>query len=182
MKKVYIILAEGFETIEALTPIDVMHRCGIEVVTLSISGSMIVKSSHGVTVEAGDVLGDKSLEDGDALILPGGYPGYVNLCNSKQVGALAKKYYESGKLLCAICGAPSLLALNEIALGKNITCHHSVINKMEGYNYTGNPVEEDGNLITGKGAGRSLEFSLRIASHFIDAEVLEKVKHGLEID
>ena len=181
MKKVYIILAEGFETIEALTPVDVMKRCGIEVVTISISGSMIVKSSHGVVVEADDVLGNKRLEDGDVLILPGGYPGYANLCNSKQIGAIAKEYYESGKILAAICGAPTVLALNEIAKGKKITCHHSVKDKMGDYEYTGEDVVKDGNLITGIGAGRSLEFSLYIASLLIDASVMDKVKHGLEI-
>ena len=181
MKKVYIILAEGFETIEALTPVDVMHRCGIDVATISITGSMIVKSSHGVVVEANDVLGSKTLDDGDVLILPGGYPGYVNLCNSKQLGVIARKYYESGKILAAICGAPTVLATNEIAVGKKITCHHSVKDKMEAYEYIGENVVEDGNLITGIGAGRSLDFSLFIASRLTDDATIEKVKHGLEI-
>lgn len=76
MKKVYVLLADGFETIEALTPVDILHRCGVEVCTVAIGECTTVKSSHKVTVVADMLMGDGSaLRDGDALVLPGGYPG-----------------------------------------------------------------------------------------------------------
>ena len=183
MKKVYVLLADGFETIEALTPVDILHRCGVEVCTVAIGDCTTVKSSHKVTVEADMLMGDGSaLRDGDALVLPGGYPGYVNLCNSPVVGELARYYYESGKLLAAICGGPTVLKRYGIATGKNITCHSSVEAEMaDGYNLTRSGVCQDGNLITGKGAGLSLEFAIAIARELVDAATIEKLHHGRQL-
>ena len=213
----YIILADGFETIEALTPLDVLRRCGVEVTTISLNKTRAVRSSHGVTVEA-----DATMEDfihncnccasgtgtgnagtsstagssttassanttagsclRQALILPGGYPGYKNLCESAEVGALITQFHKEGKLLCAICGAPTALKANQICRGAAITCHTSVKEELSDYySILSSAVVKYMNIITGMGAGRSLEFAFAIAESLTSKEKVEEIKAKMEI-
>lgn len=182
MKKAYILLAEGFETIEALTPTDVLRRCGIEAKMTSISDKMDIVSSHGVVVRADIVMESHDFSDGDAIVLPGGFPGYENLGKSVLVGTITREYYEGGKIVAAICGAPTVLAKNGIAKGDKITCHRSVKGQMTDYIHTGKAITRCGNLITGIGAGRSLDFAFAIAAALADEETIAKVKLGMELD
>lgn len=228
----YIILADGFETIEALTPLDVLRRCGVEVTTISLNQTSTVRSSHGVTVEADTTMQEillhrtasnspsSSSASGNsvsgnsagtstscnstdtsstgnsasgnntsgtsahhsALILPGGYPGYKNLCSSPETGALIKEFYTSGELVCAICGAPTALKTNQISKGATITCHTSVKEELSDYySIIPSAVVKYMNIITGMGAGRSLEFALAIAKELTSEEKIEEVKVKMEI-
>ena len=181
MKKVYLLLADGFEDIEAMTPVDVLRRCGADIKTVSISDKREVTSSHHVEVKADLTQKNSDINDGDMIILPGGFPGYENLGNSKEVGSIVKKYYDDKKYVGAICGAPTVLAKNSIAKDKKLTCHTGVKDKMAGYNYVGGDTVIDGNLITGVGAGHSLDFALLLASILVDNDTLNKVKKGMEI-
>ncbi len=165
--KVYVLLASGFETIEALTPVDIFKRAGLDVATVSIASTCDVTSSHGVAVKADAILGDDSdLADADLIVLPGGYPGYENLCRDSRVVAIARRQWESGKLLAAICGAPTVLATGGIAKGASVTCHHSVAETMRaaGYKVTDERLTVDRNLVTAAGAGISLHFSLTLVA------------------
>ena len=122
MKKAYILLADGFEVIEALAPYDVFCRGGIDVKTVSINNKEVVQASNRIKVEADLLISEVAdFNDADLIYLPGGYPGYENLGNDSVVGRIAKKQYESGKLLAAICGAPTVLLKNQIAFGKSVT-------------------------------------------------------------
>ena len=231
----YIILADGFETIEALTPLDVLRRCGVEVTTISLNQTRAVRSSHGVTVEADATMEDfmhncnccasgtgtgtnssiagssTSASDTNttnagsstgasdtnttaststnvsgtmrqALILPGGYPGYKNLCDSPEVGALITQFHKEGKLLCAICGAPTALKANQICRGAAITCHTSVKEELSDYySILSSAVVKYMNIITGMGAGRSLEFAFAIAESLTSKEKVEEIKAKMEI-
>ena len=217
----YIILADGFETIEALTPLDVLRRCGVEVTTISLNQTRAVRSSHGVTVEAdatmedfmhncnccasGTGTGTNSSIAGSstsassssttaststnvsgtmrqALILPGGYPGYKNLCESAEVGALITQFHKEGKLLCAICGAPTALKANQICRGAAITCHTSVKEELSDYySILSSAVVKYMNIITGMGAGRSLDFAFAIAESLTSKEKVEEIKAKMEI-
>lgn len=179
--KVYILLAEGFETIEALTPVDVFHRAGVDVETVSIGKSLEVMSSHGVRVQADSLLADRDLADGDALILPGGNPGYKNLAASGTVGAIAKSYFDSGRLLGAICGAPTILERYQIGMGLKVTCHHSVKDGIPSFCYTGRDVEHERNLVTAIGAGHSIDFALELLGTLQGQDAVERVKHGMEL-
>lgn len=182
MKRAYILIAEGFECVEALSTIDVLHRAGVELKRVAVGDSLSVASSHGImSLECDMVLGDNLLEDGEALILPGGYPGYVNLGESEAVCRLVRSYYDSGRLVAAICGAPTVLDVAGVAKGSNITCHRSVVDVMREYLYDNEGVVEDRNLITGAGAGRSIEFALAIAARLVDAETLQCVREGMEL-
>lgn len=179
--KAYVLLAEGFETIEALTPVDILRRCGVEVTTLSISDILKVKSSHGVAVDADMAIGDVEAM-ADMVILPGGFPGYVNLAQSEPVLEMVRSYAEGDKYVAAICGAPTVLLAAGVGRGKKITCHSSVLDEMKGdYNCSGADVERDGKLVTGKGAGLSLPFALALAQLLAPAEVVEKVKSALQL-
>lgn len=222
----YIILADGFETIEALTPLDVLRRCGVEVTTISLNKTRAVRSSHGVTVEADATMEEYMLKRSNAgssssvssascgtntsnagtsssagssttassanttagsclrqaLILPGGYPGYKNLCESPEVGALITQFYKEGKLLCAICGAPTALKANQICRGAAITCHTSVKEELSDYySILSSAVVKYMNIITGMGAGRSLEFAFAIAEALTSKEKIEEIKAKMEI-
>ena len=197
----YIILADGFETIEALTPLDVLRRCGVEVTTISLNKTRAVRSSHGVTVEADATMEEYMLKRSNAvssssagssttasstvrqaLILPGGYPGYKNLCDSPEVGALITQFHKEGKLLCAICGAPTALKANQICRGAAITCHTSVKEELSDYySILSSAVVKYMNIITGMGAGRSLEFAFAIAEALTSKEKVEEIKAKMEI-
>lgn len=180
-KKVYVLLAEGFELIEALAPVDVLRRGGVEVITVAIGEKKEVMSAQKVAVLSDTTLSQSDLSDGTVLILPGGYPGYVNLANSEKVAELVKYYADSKKYIAAICGAPTVLSKHGILKGKCVTCHSSVADEMKEYSYSGNLVERDDTLITGVGAGRSIDFGLKIAEVLLDKEAIEKIKKGMEL-
>ena len=182
MKRVYILLADGFECVEALAPIDVMHRAGVEIVRVAVGETLDVTSSHGlVTLRCDMVLDKQDLNDGNALILPGGNPGYLNLRNSEAVCDLVRRYYDSGRLVAAICGAPTVLVASGVGRGSRVTCHSTVIDEMGDYLYVGESVVEDGNLITAAGAGLSIEFALAVASRLVSSETLSRVRRGMEV-
>ena len=180
--KAYILIAEGFECVEALAPIDVMNRAGVELVCVAVGGSLDVCSSHGLVSLRCDVLiEDADLSDGDAIILPGGNPGYINLRNSELVRDAVRIYYNDGRLLAAICGAPTVLAMAGVAHGCRVTCHSSVVAEMAEYNYVGGSVVEDGNVVTGAGAGVSVEFALKVTERLVDGDTIARVRKGMEV-
>ena len=181
-KRAYILVAEDFECVETLATIDVMNRAGVELRRIAVGGSLDVASSHGlVTLRCDELIEDADLGDGAALILPGGYPGYVNLRNSDTVCRWVREYYDDGRLVAAICGAPTVLAAAGVARGRSITCHSSVVEEMGDYRYVGDDVVEDDNLITAAGAGLSISFALAIASHLVDSATLSRVRRGMEL-
>lgn len=182
MRRAYILLAEGFECVEAMAPIDVMHRAGVEVVRVAVGESLDVTSSHAlVTLHCDCFVDEVDAEDGDVLILPGGNPGYVNLRNSTEVLRLVRGYFADERLVAAICGAPTVLAAAGVARGRAITCHTTVVDEMGDYHFEGGNVVEDGNLITAAGAGLSLEFALTIAERLVDKDTLSRVRRGMEV-
>ena len=181
MKKVYILLAEGFELIEAMSPLDVLRRGGVHVETISLASTLEVKSAQKVTVIADKKFNIDELTDGDMLVLPGGYPGYVNLKENKDVVDLVKYYLQKDKYIGAICGAPSLLGENKLINGKKFTCHSSVVDSMDKKMYSKDDVVRDGKLITSCGAGHGVEFGLELAKVFLDEKAIENIRKGMEL-
>lgn len=182
MKKAYILLADGFECVEALATIDVMHRAGVELCRVSVGRRYDVVSSHELmTLRCDSLLEDVDMSDGDALILPGGNPGYINLRECDGVLRAVREYYDSGRVVAAICGAPTVLAAAGVARGSRITCHTSVISDMGDYAYEGGSVVEHENLITAAGAGVSIDFAIAVAARMVSAETLSRVRQGMEI-
>ncbi len=181
MKKVYVLLADGFELIEALTPVDVLRRVGADVITVSITSEKDVMSAQKVLVKADTTLKETDIKDGDMIVLPGGYPGYVNLGNSNEVVEIVRFYAANDKFIGAICGAPSILANHDIASGKKVTCHTSIKGLMKNYQYEEKNIVKDEKLITGMGAGHSLAFAFNLAEVLLDSDTIEQIKTGMEL-
>ena len=187
MKKVFVLLAPGFEILEATAPIDVLERCGVEVEKVSLTDELLVPSSHSVFLKADSFLIEENdiqriVIQGDMVILPGGYPGYRNLAENSLVGLILKEYEKAGKFISAICGAPSALAGFGIMAGKKATCHTSVRDAAaKTYELSSEKTERDGQLITGRGAGVCLEFAFECAKALVGDDIIAEVKTKMEI-
>lgn len=160
---VYLFLAIGFEMIEALTPVDLLRRAGIEVRTVAIGEKQKVKSSHDVKVKADIMLSEVDWDAADALILPGGMPGTKNLAECKLLMDKVCEKAAEGKLVAAICAAPAL-TLGELGLleGKKATCFPGMEEHLKGACHTLETVAVDGNIITSRGMGTAIDFGLAI--------------------
>ncbi|WP_461246808.1 DJ-1 family glyoxalase III [Treponema sp. R6D11] len=179
-KKAIVLLADGFEDVEAITPIDYLQRAGIEVTTVSISDSVNVTSKWGgITMTANITLSEFAKPETnsyDAIILPGGMPGTANLAASKETGFLVKEMAANGKLVCAICAAPALaLAPLGLLKGKNFTCYPGMEEKVTDGKWSGDRVVTDGNVITSRGAGTAGEFAVAIIEKLLDKAVAKKI-------
>lgn len=160
-KSIYLFIADGFEEVEALAPVDFLRRLNFDLKIIGVKSKNVV-SSHNVKFVSDDVLA--AIEDiPDCLILPGGMPGASNLRDDERVINFVKKMFSENKLVCAICAAPIVLEKAGILKGKKHTSHPSVKNSFSTSYYCDNRVVKDGNIITAKGPGTSFEFALAIA-------------------
>lgn len=176
---VYVFLADGFEELEALAPVDVLRRCGAKVLTVSVTDSKEVKGTHGITVLA-DVCGKHTnFDDAEAVILPGGLPGADNLENSEIVKKAVLDADKKGKIVAAICAAPKALGKFGILKGKRATCYPGFENELIGAEKADERVCVCENVITGCGAGAALEFSFEIAKKIGFSAEAEKVYKGM---
>ncbi|MEM7821638.1 MAG: DJ-1/PfpI family protein [Candidatus Aenigmatarchaeota archaeon] len=165
--RVIVVLAEGFEEIEAITVVDVLRRAGIEVDMVGIVGTM-VSGSHGIRVMADKRFGEIKTEGYDGIILPGGDPGYKNLAKTSKILEIIKKMYSEGKIVAAICAAPYVLAKAGILEGKKATIYPGMESELQ---YPrGEKVVVDGNVITSQGPGTAMEFALAIVEKLVGKE------------
>lgn len=180
MKKVYGFLADGLEEVEALMVIDLLRRTKqLDVVTVSITEELLVEGSHNIKIYADKTIGDIDFEQGDCIFLPGGMPGTTNLAACKKLEEQILKYNEEGKLLAAICAAPSILGQLGIVNGKDATCYPGFEEKMEGAN-CGGSVVTDGNVITAKGLGVALEMGLEMIAYLLDEEMAGEIAEAIQ--
>ena len=156
----YVFLAEGFEEIEALTPVDILRRAGVEVKTVGVTGKT-VRGSHAIEVTADLELSELHDSNPEAFILPGGMPGTRNLAASRELCNLLASAKDS-TLLCAICAAPSVLGKLSLLEGKKATCFPGFEQELLGAEVQNAGVVTDGNVITGKGAGAAADFAFAI--------------------
>ncbi len=180
-KTAVVILAEGFEEIEAIGPVDVLRRAGIRV-TLAGVNSQTVKSSRNIGVHAESLLKDiKDLPD--AVIVPGGMPGSANLAKSAEVKAFLTGMDSAKKIIAAICAAPAtVLAPLGILNFKKATCYPGCEEKFsDKVSYLKDRVVVDGNLITSQGPGTALEFALAIVRELIGEEMANKIREAMLI-
>ena len=180
MAKIYTFLANGFEEIEALSPVDILRRGNQEVVTVSITGDIFVESSHGVTIKADILFEEADLSDADMLLLPGGMPGSVNLNNHEGVRQALITQYERGRRIGAICAAPMVLGSLGLLKGRKATCSPGFEGYMEGAEYTHELYTIDGPIITGEGPAAALPYSYQILSFFISEEETRTLQHKMQ--
>ena len=176
---VYVFLAEGFEEVEAISPVDILRRCAVQVKTVGIGGKTIV-SSHKVPIVA-DITEDEAVFDGlEAVILPGGMPGTLNLEASDTVQKFVDVAVENSLYVCAICAAPSILGHKNLLNGRKATCFPGFEKELYGAETTGASAVCDGKFITGKGAGAAVEFGLLIASKLCGQEISDKTRKSMQ--
>lgn len=170
MAKVYEFLANGFEEIEGLAPVDILRRGGLDVKSVSVTGSLRVQTSHGITIQADMTFEGGDFSDADLLMIPGGMPGSTNLNAHDGVRDAMRRQYESGKLVAAICAAPMVFGSIGILNGKRATCSPGFQKYLTGAEYTGELYTVDGNVITGEGPCATLPYAYKILSMFVGEE------------
>ncbi len=166
MAKTAIFLADGFEEIEALTVVDLLRRAGIEITTASIMGRKDVTGSHSIKVEADALLEDIDFGSLDMIILPGGQPGTRNLDACDPLKTRIKEFADSGKMLAAICAAPTVFGGMGLLNGKKACCYPSCEVGLTGADVQTSEVTKDGSFITSRGMGTAIPFGLAIIEHF----------------
>jgi 4-methyl-5(b-hydroxyethyl)-thiazole monophosphate biosynthesis len=181
MKTFYVFLADGFEEVEALTPVDVLRRAGLNVKTVSVMPSRAVNGAHGVPVVADLLFEEVDKDQAEMLILPGGMPGATNLDAHDGLSRLIHFFAEQGKPLAAICAAPLVYGKRGLLRGKKATCYPGFEKYLEGADYTAALVQEDGNFITGKGPGAAMEFAFAIVRRVCGEPVVKELKQGMMI-
>ena len=181
MSKIYLFLADGFETVEALAPVDVMRRADIEVITVSIMKRKEVFSAQDVTVLADTLFEDVcNFDDAEAYVLPGGGVGTDNLSAHEPLRALLTEAHSKGKLVAAICAAPMVLGRTGILKGRKATCYPGCESDLFGATYTATPVEQDGNVITACGPGVSFDFGFTIVERLCGREVVDTLRSQMQ--
>lgn len=173
-----VLLADGFEEIEALTPVDMLRRAGLEVVTVGIN-SKIAVGSHGIVVVCDKTPEEVDLSLVSTVIFPGGMPGSLNLDASPFSDAVIKSVVERGGRIAAICAAPLVLGRRGLLKGKRATCYPGFENELVGAIATGESVVTDGNITTAKGMGVALEFSKELISLLVSKEKAEELSSAI---
>ncbi len=174
MKKIAVLLANGFEEVEAVTPIDYLRRAGVQVFVTGVGGKEI-KSARDLVVKT-DIDIDKLPDDLDGVVVPGGMPGSTNLAASPKVSQLIKRLFSQGKLVAAICAAPAVvLAPTGILAGKTYTCYPGAEKDVQGASFSEKRVVMDGTVITSRAPGTAAEFSLALVEYLAGKEAAQKI-------
>lgn len=179
---VYEFLATGFEDVEALIPVDVLRRAGVEVKTVSITGEKLVESAHGVKIEADMLFEDANFDDAELLMLPGGLPGSTNLRDHEGVCSAMLAQYNRGGKVAAICAAPMVLGKMGILKGKRATCYPGCEDTMTGATYTAELFTVDGNVTTGEGPAATFPYAYALAGQLVGSEKVEALKEGMRFN
>jgi 4-methyl-5(b-hydroxyethyl)-thiazole monophosphate biosynthesis len=175
---VYVLLAEGFEEIEALAPVDILRRGGVEVRTVGITGKTVC-GSHGIPVIA-DILPSEVADDMEMLVFPGGLPGSDHLHASAESDRLIAMAKKKGAHIAAICAAPYLLGLRGLLEGKRATSYpdEKFRSRLLGADACDERVVTDGLITTGMGMGAAQEFGLRLLALLAGEETAERIAKG----
>lgn len=178
MKKAVIFLADGFEEVEALAPVDILRRGGVDVTIAGVTGMQVV-SSHNVKVMADKDVKEIKTDDYDAFICPGGMPGAVNLRDSI-VTDIIKEAYGKGKIVSAICAAPMVLDKAGVLADKDFTMYPGMQNYAPSGSYKSNKfVIKDGRVITGAGPAAAFEYAFELLAELQGKEISLKVAEGM---
>jgi len=163
MARVLVPLPEGFEEIEAVTVVDLLRRAGIEVRTASLAGRQVT-GSHGIRIEADITIDAVDAADYDMIVLPGGMPGADHLKNDARVVSLLQRFASAGRYTAAICAAPGVLAHAGLLEGRTATSFPGFLrpDSAPGLQLSDAPVVVDGTVITSRGPGTAIEFSLAL--------------------
>ncbi len=176
---VYLFLADGFEEIEALTPVDMLRRAGIDVCTVSLNETFSVKGTHGISVTADALIKDVKPDNVEMVVLPGGLPGADNLRECSKVTEFIDVAERNGAYIAAICAAPRIIGEKGLLKGKKATCYPGFEKYLLGAECIDDGCVRDGNIITAKGMGKSCEFSLCLIEVLQGKETAHRIKSSI---
>ena len=184
MKKVLLILADGFEQSEALVPHDMLKRAGADVKTVSLGKDKSAVSTHGVRVATDlNVCELPPADEVDLIVLPGGMPGAANIMDSEKICGLTLEIFRNGGFVAAICAAPFVLGRLGILKGKNATCYPGFEKDLTGAHVydtsSGGTVIRDGNVITASGMGVALRFGAELVTALYGKNTADKILKGI---
>ncbi len=178
---IYLFLAEGFEEIEALAPLDLLRRAGLPVITVGVGGKFVT-GAHGITVQA-DIVDTEYADDAPEMIfLPGGMPGTLNLAASAVVTDAIDVAVRTNAYLVAICAAPSILGDRGLLRGKEAICYPGFEDRLTGATLSQNRVVQDGRIITAAGMGVAVELGLRLVELLCGRQKAEDLRHAIIAD
>ncbi|MCL2495727.1 MAG: DJ-1/PfpI family protein [Oscillospiraceae bacterium] len=175
---IYEFLAEGFEELEAIAPLDILRRAGVKVQTVGIGGKVVI-GSHGIAVTCDSMPDEIDREACEGVILPGG-PGRVNLANSPAMMDMLRIVSQRGGMIAAICGAPEILGRLGYLEGRRACCYPGFEDKLLGAQVCFDPVVIDGNVITSRGAGTSVAFALAIVRYLASPELASEIAKQIQ--
>lgn len=179
MKKAIVLLAKGFEEVEALTVVDVLRRGGVHCITCSIDHTEEVLGTHSIHVKANNLLENVNVDKYDAVIIPGGMPGASNLRDNADVIELVNKFNNENKIIGAICAGPIVLAKAGVINKRKVTSYPGFQEELGDIIYDDDIVVQDGNIITSRGPATALHFSFKILENLVDKKTVEGLKDAM---
>ncbi|MDY0236182.1 MAG: DJ-1/PfpI family protein [Gudongella sp.] len=183
MSKVLVLLADGFEEVEALTCVDYIRRAGLDAIMVSTMEDINVKGAHGIQVKADMFLTDvKDASYYRALVIPGGLPGATNLRDNDHVIKIVQDFNENKRMIGAICAGPTVLARAGILEGKKVTCYPGFGKELIGAQLKEDIVVKDGNIITSRGPATAVYFALEIIEYLHSEGKEREVKKSILLD
>lgn len=181
MSAVAVLVADGFETIECLTIVDVLRRGGVRATLVSTMATRDAVSSQQIGITCDHTFDEVNFDEYDYAVLPGGLPGTTNLRRDERVCALVREF-ATNKHVAAICAAPSILGELGLLVGRKATCFPSFESSLPAGTYAGGKtVVVDGNIITASGMGQALPFALAVLEDIAGARAVEKVREGIQL-
>ena len=179
MKRVCVFLADGFEEIEGLTVVDLLRRAGIGVTTVSITGTYTIHGAHGIDVQADTLFEDMNYGNENMLVLPGGMPGTIHLGEHQGLKLLLEQFYGEEKYIAAICAAPSVFGKYGFLSGKKATAYPGFEKELEGAEYVEDAVVVSDFVITSRGMGTAIPFSLTLIEQLLGADKAQEIGKGI---
>jgi 4-methyl-5(b-hydroxyethyl)-thiazole monophosphate biosynthesis len=177
--RILIFLAEGFEEIEAIAPVDIFRRAGLNVSTVSITENKEVIGAHGIKVLADNLFSSIEFSENDFLFLPGGMPGTKNLEEHEGLKQLIKQQFDLNKPMAAICAAPSILGKMGLLEGKEAVCYPGFENFLTGATLSEHKMVKSGQIYTAKAAGVAIPYALMLVEELIGKEEANKIANSI---
>lgn len=175
---IYVLLAEGFEELEAMAPVDLLRRAGAAVKTVSLTEEKIVTGARGIPAVADILLSEVDFDAMEMLVLPGGYPGYENIAKCAPAIDLLMRADGAKKIIAAICGAPSVPGKLGLLKGQKATCYPGMEDTL-GCEALTDKVVESGHFITSRGAGTAVDFALALVAKAVSPEKAAEIAKGI---
>lgn len=179
MPGILVLLADGFEEMEAVTPVDIFRRAEIKTVTAGLHGGTI-ESSRKIRIAPDTTIDEVRASDFDMIYLPGGQPGTTHLKNDARVLKLLNEFQSAGKMIGAICAAPGVLAAAKLIGGKKVTSHPSVREELAGAVYLEDAVVTDGNVVTSRGAGTAADMAFSVVAKLVSKDTADKIRKAMQ--